>query len=247
MITLLNHFYNEEYLLPFWLEHHKKIFDHGILVNYNSTDDSLKIINDIVPEWTVINSRNAEFDVHGVDNEITDIEKTIKGYKICLNTTEFLLCSKNINDILNNNVYRIKQFAVSDKNADSNPANLESFIDGLKFASLEKSYGHRFLHNLETNYGYTAGRHHFVYSNIHDTDEMHIAHCRFYPWNKSFIDRKLQIGKRIPEWQKLDGAGYQHLWNLETMEEKRAELNLYCSDITENYNIRKCFENHAKN
>lgn len=35
-ITVLMHIYNEEYLLPFWLNHHKNIFDHGVIVNYDS-------------------------------------------------------------------------------------------------------------------------------------------------------------------------------------------------------------------
>lgn len=247
MSTVLMHFYNEEYLLPFWLEHHKKIFKHGILINYHSTDNSLKIINDITPNWSVINSRNIMFDVYDVDNEVTDIEKNIEGYKICLNTTEFMLCSQNIESLIKEKVYRVKQFTVSEKNISSDPNNLESFINGLKFGTLEKSYGYRFLHSLQDGYAYTPGRHHFQYNTIHDTDEMYIAHCRFYPWNKKFINRKLQIAKTIPEWQKKDGAGYQHLWNLETMEEKRVEINSFCYDITTNNNIKRCFENYVKN
>ena len=36
-------FYNEEYLLPWWLAHHTKLFDHGILINKGSTDRSVEI------------------------------------------------------------------------------------------------------------------------------------------------------------------------------------------------------------
>jgi hypothetical protein len=34
MITVISHIFNEEYLLPFWLEHHRTIFDHGIIIDY---------------------------------------------------------------------------------------------------------------------------------------------------------------------------------------------------------------------
>ena len=34
--TIIAHFFNEEYLLPWWLNHHKKIFDYGILFDYSS-------------------------------------------------------------------------------------------------------------------------------------------------------------------------------------------------------------------
>jgi hypothetical protein len=44
MITLLSHFYNEEYLLPFWIEHHKKQFDYAILIDVKLDRDGSKII-----------------------------------------------------------------------------------------------------------------------------------------------------------------------------------------------------------
>ena len=44
--TVLCHFYNEEWILPFWLKHHREIFDHGIMIDYNSTDRSVEIIRD---------------------------------------------------------------------------------------------------------------------------------------------------------------------------------------------------------
>lgn len=48
-LTVISHFYNEEYLLPWWLNHHKNIFDNGILINYGSTDKSVEIIKSICP------------------------------------------------------------------------------------------------------------------------------------------------------------------------------------------------------
>jgi glycosyltransferase involved in cell wall biosynthesis len=42
-VTLISHIYNEEYLLPSWLEHHKNMVDEIVIVDYNSTDSSLEI------------------------------------------------------------------------------------------------------------------------------------------------------------------------------------------------------------
>jgi hypothetical protein len=47
MKTVISHFYNEEYMLPWWLKHHRQYFDHGILIDYGSTDKSLDIIKKI--------------------------------------------------------------------------------------------------------------------------------------------------------------------------------------------------------
>jgi len=248
MNTVLMHFYNEEYLLPFWLEHHKKIFDHGILIDYHSTDKSLEIINDIVPHWTIVKSRNDMFGAQDVDNEVMDIEKHVSGFKICLNVTEFLLPNMPLADILKENVYKIKQYISCDEQQTSDPQNLQEFISGLKFGSIDKGYGHRFMHSLESEYSYTPGRH-GLYCNftINETDDIYIAHCRFYPWNRKAIDRKLQIGPKIPEYQKPLKWGHQHLWNEAEMEEKRLEYTQSCYNLTSDINIRKCFEYNENN
>lgn len=91
MKTVVCHFYNEEFLLPWWLKHHKAIFDHGIMINYASTDRSVAIIKEICPNWSIIDSRNADFSKPtDIDQEVMDIEKLLDGWRICLNVTEFL-------------------------------------------------------------------------------------------------------------------------------------------------------------
>lgn len=43
MTNLISHFYNEEYLPPWWFMHHNHLFDYGILINRGSTDQSEEI------------------------------------------------------------------------------------------------------------------------------------------------------------------------------------------------------------
>lgn len=89
MSTLISHFYNEEYLLPWWLKHHRNMFDHGIMIDYASTDRSVAIIKELVPTWDIIAPSNP-FTLDGINLEVEDIEATIDGWKMALNTTEFL-------------------------------------------------------------------------------------------------------------------------------------------------------------
>ena len=92
--TLISHFYNEAYLLPWWLKHHKEYFDHGIMIDYHSTDNSRKIIERICPTWEIITTRNERFEAVSVDAEVMDIESSVESWKITLNTTEFLVSTK---------------------------------------------------------------------------------------------------------------------------------------------------------
>ena len=98
--TIISHFYNEEYLLPWWLKHHKKYFNHGIMIDYNSTDNSCKIIKSICPNWKIVKTKNKHFDSFVIDREVEEYEKNINGWRICLNTTEFLVGDYSILDNL---------------------------------------------------------------------------------------------------------------------------------------------------
>ena len=97
--TLLTNVFNEEYLLPFWLHHHKNMFDEIIIIDYNSTDKSMDICKSICPDCIIIKTRNEYFDAEKIDEEFMSIENQIEGIKIVLNTTEFLICEKSIKNI----------------------------------------------------------------------------------------------------------------------------------------------------
>ena len=90
--TLLTNIFNEEYLLPFWLNHHKDMFDEIIVIDYNSTDKSIEICKNICPKCKIITTVNNYFGAKEIDEEFLSIENNIEGIKIVLNTTEFLFC-----------------------------------------------------------------------------------------------------------------------------------------------------------
>jgi hypothetical protein len=91
MVTLISHFYNEEYLLPYWISHHRPLFDHAILIDHGSKDKSRQIISEMAPEWEVVNSTLDCFDPLLTDFEVQMLEDRCFGWKIVLNTTEFIV------------------------------------------------------------------------------------------------------------------------------------------------------------
>jgi hypothetical protein len=213
--TLITHIFNEEYLLPFWLEHHKKIFDDLIVIDYNSTDKSVEICKIIWPTCNIIKTRNENFGAVNIDKEVMDIENTVNGIKMVLNTTEFLLCEISIKDLFedNNNI----TYSVNSITPYSRHTTEIYTVDDLfkKLLNDDVVYHYdrssRYIHNYP-NGDYHVGRHLTNHSST-ETNKAHIIWCGFYPMNEKLMKRKLQIQQNIPQSDKDVGAGFQHLYD----------------------------------
>jgi hypothetical protein len=226
--TIISHFYNEEYLLPWWLEHHKKIFDHGIMINYHSTDESVNIIKRICPDWQIIDTRNECFDAVEVDKEIMDIELNLEGWRIVLNTTEFIVGNFKILESIEEGKGDITIPAIVMVDTPENEmkylSNEESLFEnrhqGL-IPDTEKKFNIRFARRLGNYfYPYAPGRH---FSNINTTAFI-ILWYGFSPFNRKLLNRKLQIQNKIPDSDKNKGYGAQHITDIEEQKSKLHEL-----------------------
>lgn len=213
--TLLSHIFNEEYLLPFWLNHHKNMFDQIIIIDYNSTDNSIEICKSICPKCQIIKTINKDFGAANVDIEVMNIENKIDGIKIVLNTTEFLFCVKSIKDIFSdskNQAYAITCITpYSSKSYNIN--NLNELFTNLLNDDIVYHYdkGIRIIHNFQ-NGNYTTGRHSTL-NNCSLTDEAFILWFGYYPMNNNLLKRKLQIQQNIPQSDKDAKYGFQHLFS----------------------------------
>lgn len=227
-LTLISHFYNEEYLLPWWLKHHKNIFDHGVLINYHSTDKSVEIIKEICPEWELINTRNSDFDAALVDSEVMDIENSIEGYKICLNTTEFLV-GEDIKSQLKNeglNCYSINRITVVDNNPEDKISHEDNLLERKNFVNLKSPFTDssvRYIHNHPSG-KYHTGRHGNSLDSSTTLSSVWVLWYGFSPWTEKTIKRKLQIRERIPEGDKNCGKGWHHFIEVEELENYRKQL-----------------------
>jgi hypothetical protein len=202
--SLISHIFNEEYLLPFWLNHHKNMFDKIYIVDYNSTDKSIEICKSICPDCVIIPSQNKWFDAQHVDSEIMQIETIIGGIKIVLNTTEFLFCKKPIKDLFIDNddtnpisfsVDVVTPHSINEYNVD----NLDELFRNLlnRDVVYHTDRGMRQLHNFP-NGKYGTGRHYTCNPYV-KTNEAHIVWMGFYPMNDNLLKRKLQIKQKIPQ------------------------------------------------
>jgi len=218
--TVLTNIYNEEYLLPFWLNHHKNMFDHGIIIDYRSTDRSVEICKEICPSWTVITTRNTHFKAVDIDTEFMDIEKTLQGVKIVLNTTEFLFCDKPLSEIFDKFSIPISLSIIVDSPYslnNHNPQTLDELYEGLLDKNV-KYLNDRHTRTIHTyiHGNYTTGRH-SVMNPTHITKYLHCVWLGFYPWNDKLLERKLQIKTNIPQSDKDQRYGFQHLFDTNQM------------------------------
>ena len=214
--TVLCHFYNEEYLLPFWLKHHHSIFTHGIMIDYHSTDKSVEIIKELCPTWEIRTTKNEMFDAHLVDKEVMEIEETLIGFKIVLNVTEFIVAKTEFN--LTNDLVCIGMKSYTALSNLKTSQNEVEFINNIQRVSYKPYRGHRVIHSYQ-NGNYNLGRHSSNHSTTLSTD-LYILWCGFYHWNEETIKRKSQIKHKIPESDKIRGFGEQHLWNKDQMEQE---------------------------
>lgn len=212
MKTVICHFFNEQYMLPWWLNHHKRFFDHGIMVDYASTDRSVEIIKEICPTWEIIPSRNTDFIATDVDNEISDIEKSIKGWKCCLTATEHLLGNYNLLNDLDTPTQLLAPVIVmvdpvtSREQVDHNKPLFEQITTGIRVEDSIKEYYWRSLHN--TSVKYNPGRH-FKQESSYNYKFIVLKYF-FAPMTEEMIARRLQIQTRIPQIDRYLNRGHHH-------------------------------------
>lgn len=216
MKTILCHFYNEEFLLPWWLNHHKKLFDHGIMINYASTDRSVDLIKEICPTWQIVDSVNKDFQADTVDNEVIKYEKTVDGWRICLNVTEFIL--GDFSSLLESHE-QLHRFcpilAIIDRETqrefiDHNIPLYDQIRTGLDPSNSIREFRARHFCNFPVD-TYTCGRHYeYGHANLLDDEKFIILKYSFAPMTEQLYERKLQIQHKIPKCDRDSGKGVQH-------------------------------------
>ena len=218
MNTVITHFYNEEYMLPWWINHHKKLFDYGILIDYNSTDRSYEICKELCPpHWKIVKSVNREFNIHSVDTEVKMYESTVEGFKMTLTVTEFLLIPNSLEHlnyfISSRNIEYMRPTGVCmvDIDTENLPTHYRPLIEQKHHGMINSYYDPinkdmdsynvlyaRHYHNQP--YGnYLTGRHFVVSNNVFHLYNVYVLKYKYSPWNKNIIDRLYTYEKKLKD------------------------------------------------
>mmetsp|Transcript_25578 Transcript_25578/g.65037 ORF Transcript_25578/g.65037 Transcript_25578/m.65037 type:complete len:1155 (-) Transcript_25578:286-3750(-) len=225
-VLLITHIYNEEFMLPYFIRHHSAMFDHAIIIDFNSTDSSLYVIAKEAPSsWTVVSARNPkEFAAAEVDQEVASWEvQHVNDWKITLTVTEFLVAPifRNLLQELDDSGAVPRQFVTGIKDfrvwGNDSPKLLRFAQLGSQRALINPLFGIRYLHvGLNRgDYNYTPGRHSIDLkggkqgSIQPQFQKIFIMKFHWSPWPE-MAQRKLQIGPRIPARDKKRGWGAHH-------------------------------------
>ena len=244
--TVICHFYNEEKLLPQWLKLHREIFDCGILIDYHSTDNSVNIIREMVPDWYLTTSVNKEFIATDCDKEVVELEVGLSGWKMALNVTEFLLCpnlkgyleeyERQKPDILAIQCEAILPFdrpEEIDQEIDFNRPLWEQRTWGI-VGSIAKKSGfdcakHRVIHRASHG-RYSIGRHVSFLPNQFFSPNM-ILFCLTHGLVKCKEQRNQINSFRIPQCDVQKGRGLEHRWDLDQILERYHQEKRYCMEL----------------
>lgn len=253
-LTVVSHFYNEEVLLPFWLAHHTRLFDHGIMIDYQSTDHSVAEIRRLAPTWEIRPSHNQEFDAELCDAEVMEVERLIPGWKIVLNTTEFLL-QPNLRDYVSELEKRSPgQIGVWSRcvmMVDTPSTRQRTIRSGqdlvlqcengiiLPVAAHSPRSG-RLLHSAETG-RYTPGRHTSNHVNVEYDPTLFLLWFGWSPFEQ-VRKRKLQVQHRISARDKQLGRGREHVVTESQLDQQFDELSKISQPLQANGDYARALE-----
>jgi hypothetical protein len=243
--VVISHFYNEAYLLPWWLRHHREIFDHGVLIDYHSTDESVDICRELVPNWEIVPSENTSFAALLCDFEVMKHESRFPdAWKLALNTTEFFVApglAKMERLLLQHDLtgVRLPGAIMVDTEPHiapdpSQPLTLqkrsgiwedEMDFKGLAIPGLTFPTRSRLYHRYKIG-AYTPGRHssHLPRQCNGSRELGSIRWYGFSPWTDAFKARKLQISGRRDSFDIKNGFGAQHQADLVELDGRWSKL-----------------------
>lgn len=258
--VMVTHQRNEELLMPYFIIQHAPMFDYVFLIDFESTDKSLEIIDRFAPpSWQVVPSMQGKvFDAEITDQQVEAIEKKFPSdWVIALTTTEFLVQPDLRNMLLNlekkHEGPTIAQIPIITMVGNDSseltcykplPQQRHQYAIG---ANPDELW--RYLHKETSEiYKYLPGRHRYEGRGAqmmnHDAFIMKWA---WTPWPE-VRDRKMKVGETIPSSDVLSKRGFQHtsrLNNLTAVKEERQmilhkfQLADLCSTANINHHNRQ--------
>jgi hypothetical protein len=217
------------------------MFDHGVLLDYGSTDGSAELVEKLAPGWEVRRSRNEWFDARDVDAEVMEVEREFEGWKLVLNTTEFALCHDLPLYVRWMEKYRPEVYGIWGYDLEVVDPVVERdapMTDAALY--FQRRWGYhprgdrsRILHRRPDGQ-YSAGRH---FSGVVDKKLDDGFYVTWFGWSpmRYIIPRKLQIQQRISPHDRAAQLGWHHIMTPEELESRYLSESTHAYDLWERH------------
>lgn len=201
MTTVITHVWNEAPLLGMWLDWHGPRFDRVIVIDCGSDDGSREIAAErgceVVDGPTV-------FAAAALDQAVMTVESKVRGLRIALNVTEFLLADPTACP----SYWLVPSVSLVDM-ADDRPFTWSDWFwnqrtHGISWRDDFMLRRSRLMARQSVRY--PLGRH-FTERSDSDALIVHVANCLADDW---MVNRRLAIQTRIPAEDIALDLGFQH-------------------------------------
>lgn len=225
-LGIVLHIFNESMMLPHFIEHHKDLVDEAIVIDHNSTDLSREVIETLAPGWKIVPSKLNCFDAIQTDLEVQEWEKTLRtDWKLALTITEFIW-NLDFKEKLagwkerfpQNKAFGAKSYCLVDREPTESlkmPLWADHHYGAFGNLATNVSSRWRYAHCAESGQ-YHPGRHSTNLPSA-NTNDLFLLHFRYAPYPQC-LERKLQIGARVPQSDIVRGMGTHHQKTPEAME-----------------------------
>lgn len=253
MRLVVSRFHNEAYLMGWWLRHHREMFDHGVLIDSSSTDETADICRSLVPGWEIVRTEYHEFSAIMADFEMMKQEARFPdAWKITLNTTEFLVAPSlaALEGFLEGKGHTgivLPGAIMVDTEAENPPDPDLPLVDqkasgiweeGFDFAKaavpgLNGPTRSRVYHRFAIG-AYAPGRHRSMLPGLARgrREQAAIWWYGYSPWTEEFKLRKQQFAATFGSFDKRFGLGLHHFSHLDDFDERWRRLSAVSRSLT---------------
>ena len=232
-ITIYTITYNEEKMLPFFLDHYSKFASKIVIYDNESTDDTVKIAKDhsLVKSIYSVKTGDSLDDSMYVKMKNTIWKNDKSDYVILVDTDELIYHEDDIIKYFENTKYPIYRPTGYNMISENFPKNNISITDQVKRGVYDKFYCKPVIFNpnlvkkTDFELGIHNGRFYDVNNNLLYPKESKLKMLHYKNLGFEYrIDRHEMFSKRMSEFNKKTGAGIHYTWDNQTQKDEYDDI-----------------------